>query len=40
MKNGKPTILHEDKAICISQIECGYKKDDKTKHIFPKVQYT
>jgi hypothetical protein len=32
-----PTIIHEDNATCVAQMEIGYiKSDDMTKHISPK----
>ena len=35
-----PTTLFKDNATCIAQINGGYIKGDKTKHIFPKFFYT
>ncbi|XP_076957250.1 uncharacterized protein LOC143632674 [Bidens hawaiensis] len=32
----EPTVIYEDNAACITQINKGYIKDDKTKHISPK----
>ena len=34
------TILFEDNVVCISQITGGYIKEDRTKHISPKLFYT
>ena len=31
------TIIYEDNSACISQIERGYIKRDKKKHILPKL---
>jgi hypothetical protein len=35
----KPTILYEDNAACIDQVQSGFIKGDKTKHISPKFFY-
>lgn len=35
-----PTILYEDNAACIAQLEGGYIKGDRTKHISPKFFFT
>ena len=35
-----PTTLFEDNVACIAQINCGYIKGDRTKHISPKFFYT
>ena len=35
-----PTTLVEDNAACIAQINDGYIKGDRTKHISPKFFYT
>jgi hypothetical protein len=35
-----PTTLREDNTACIRQLEDGYIKGDKTKHISPKFWYT
>ena len=35
-----PTILFEDKAVCIAQIKGGYIKGARTKPISPKFFYT
>ena len=35
-----PTTLYEDNAACIHQIQKGYIKGDRTKHIAPKFFYT
>ena len=35
-----PTIIYEDNAACVKQIEQGYIKTDRTKHIDPKFFYT
>ena len=35
-----PTTLFEDNAACIAQLEDGYIKGDKTKHISPKFFWT
>ena len=35
-----PTILCEDNTICITQIKGSYIKNDRTKHISPKLFYT
>ena len=35
-----PTTLVEDNAACIAQINGGYIKGDRTKHISPKFFYT
>lgn len=32
-----PTIIHENNATCVAQMEIGYiNSDDMTKHIYPK----
>lgn len=36
----KPTTIYEDNASCIHQIQSGFIKGDKTKHINPKFFYT
>ena len=36
---GSPTIIHEDNAACIAQMQEGYIKADRTKHISPKLFY-
>ena len=36
---GSPTIIHEDNAACIAQMQEGYIKTDRTKHISPKLFY-
>jgi hypothetical protein len=38
--NATPTILFEDNAACIKQIQSGFIKGDRTKHIDPKFFYT
>ena len=35
-----PTIPNEDNAACIAQLKGGYIKDDRTKHISPKLFFT
>jgi hypothetical protein len=35
-----PTILYEDNTICIPQLNRGYIKRDRTKHISPKFFFT
>src|SRR5262249_23259771 len=35
----EPTILYEDNAACIYQIEQGFIKGERTKHIAPKFFY-
>ena len=35
-----PTILFEDNTTCIAQINGGYIKGDRIKHISPKLFYT
>ena len=37
---GNATKLHEDNAVCITQIKGWFIKGDKTKHISPKFFYT
>ena len=34
------TVNYEDNSGCISQIQGGYTKGDRTKHILPKFFYT
>lgn len=34
------TLTYEDNSPCISQIQRGHIKGDKTKHISPKIFYT
>jgi hypothetical protein len=34
-----PTIIYEDNATCISQMQTGYIKSNITKHIAPKLFY-
>jgi hypothetical protein len=34
-----PTIIYEDNASCVAQIQMGYIKTNYTKHIFPKLFY-
>ena len=34
-----PTLLFEDNTACITQIKGGYIKEDRTKHISPKLFY-
>lgn len=34
-----PTIIYEDNAACVAQMETGYVKSDMTKHITPKFFY-
>jgi hypothetical protein len=34
-----PTIIYEDNAACISQMQIGYIKSNVTKHIAPKLFY-
>ena len=34
-----PTVIHEDNAACIAQMETGYIKNNLTKHISPKYYY-
>lgn len=36
----RPTVLFEDNASCIEQIQSGFIKGDKTKHISPKFFFT
>jgi len=31
-----PTIIYEDNAACVAQIQTGYIKNNLTKHISPK----
>jgi len=35
-----PTILYEDNAACIAQVQAGFIKGDKVKHIAPKFFFT
>jgi len=35
----KPTVLYEDNAACVHQVQTGFIKGDKTKHINPKFMY-
>lgn len=35
-----PTIIHEDNAACVHQLQHGYIKGDRTKHLSPKFFYT
>ena len=35
-----PTLLFEDNTACITQIKGGYIKENRTKHISPKLFYT
>jgi hypothetical protein len=35
-----PTVIYEDNAACIAQIQSGYIKGDRIKHISPKFFYT
>ena len=32
-----PTIIYEDKAACVTQMQTGYIKSNMTKHIAPKL---
>ena len=34
-----PTIIYEDNAACVAQMETGYIKSNMTKHICPKYFY-
>jgi hypothetical protein len=34
-----PTIIYEDNATCITQMQSGYMKSNVTKHIIPKLFY-
>jgi hypothetical protein len=34
-----PTIIYEDNAACVAQMQQGYIKSDATKHISPKLFY-
>jgi hypothetical protein len=36
---GSPTIIYEDNAACIAQMQSGYVKSNVTKHITPKLFY-
>jgi hypothetical protein len=36
---GSPTIIYEDNAACIAQMQLGYVKSNVTKHITPKLLY-
>ncbi|KAE8780327.1 retrotransposon protein, putative, Ty1-copia subclass [Hordeum vulgare] len=36
---GSPTIIYEDNAACIAQMQMGYIKSNITKHISPKLFY-
>jgi hypothetical protein len=36
---GSPTIIYEDNATCIAQMQSGYVKSNVTKHITPKLFY-
>ena len=33
----KPTIIYEDNAACVTQMQTGYIKSNMTKHIAPKL---
>ncbi|GJS53578.1 hypothetical protein Tco_0626940 [Tanacetum coccineum] len=35
-----PTVVHEDNATCIAQLNDRYIKGDRTKHILPKFFFT
>jgi hypothetical protein len=35
---GSPTIIYEDNAACIAQMQSGYMKSNVTKHITPKLK--
>ena len=35
-----PTIIFEDNAACVAQIQTGYVKSNITKHILPKLFFT
>jgi hypothetical protein len=35
-----PTIIYEDNAACVAQMQTGYIKNNMTKHISPKFFYT
>jgi hypothetical protein len=39
MSIGSPTIIYEDNAACIAQIQSGYVKSNVTKHIISKLFY-
>lgn len=36
-EEGKPTIIFEDNAACVSQVNAGFIKADRTKHISPQI---
>jgi hypothetical protein len=36
---GSPTIIYEDNATCVAQMQSGYLKSNVTKHIAPKLFY-
>ena len=36
---GSPTIIYEDNAACVAQMQMGYIKSNITKHISPKLFY-
>ena len=36
----RSTIIYEDNAACVAQIQAGYIKGDRTKHISPKFFFT
>jgi hypothetical protein len=36
---GSPTIIYEDNAACVAQMQAGYIKSNVTKHIAPKLFY-
>jgi hypothetical protein len=37
--NGSPTIIYEDNAACIAQMQSSYVNNNVTKHITPKLLY-
>jgi hypothetical protein len=36
---GSPTIIYEDNAACVAQMQSGYVKSNVSKHITPKLFY-
>jgi hypothetical protein len=36
---GSPTIIYEDSAACVAQMQLGYVKSNVTKHITPNLFY-
>ena len=38
--NNSFTVIYEDNAACVAQVRGGYIKEDKAKHISPKLVYT